>query len=180
VLQCCKRHIKEMARMRSERLRYAAYALLGAAAVVAYFWLDSDPDQIPIGAARKAVSSEDLPILQPLDTEVEQEARRDLFAFGRGDAAVETPPLPASLASDQPEPSPEKPDLLANVQAMGVVRRSDSVTVLVRVGTRLLTVGLGEPFGEGDALRVDSIEGRHVLIVDKTSGSSRNFFLSEE
>jgi hypothetical protein len=169
-----------MARMTSERLRYAAYALLGAAAIIAYFWLDSDPDQVPIGAARKAVSSEDFPILQPLDTEVEQEARRDLFAFGRGDMAVETPPLPASLTPDQPAAAPEKPDLLANVQAMGVVRRNDSVTVLVRVGARLLTVGLGEAFGEGDALRVDSIEGRHVLIVDKTSGSSRNFLLSEE
>lgn len=174
------RHVKEMARMTVERLRYAAYAVLGTAAIIAYFWLGSDPDQMPIVAARKAVSGDDLPILQPLDTEVEQEARRDLFAFGRGDAAVETPSLPASLTPDQPEPAPEKPDLLANVQAMGVVRRSDSVTVLVRVGARLLTVGLGESFGEGDALRVDSIEGRHVQIVDKTSGSSRNFLLSEE
>jgi hypothetical protein len=174
------RHVKEMARMTGERLRYAAYAILGAAAVIAYFWLGSDPDQMPIGAARKAVSGDELPILQPLDTEVEQEARRDLFAFGRGDAAVETPSLPASLTPDQPEPAPEKSDLLANVQAMGVVRRSDSVTVLVRVGARLLTVGLGESFGEGDALRVDSIDGRHVQIVDKTSGSSRNFLLSEE
>ena len=43
-----------------------------------------------------------------------------------------------------------------------------------------MTVGLGEPFGEGDALRVDSIEGRNVLIVDRTSGNSRNFHLSEE
>ena len=166
--------------MTSERLRYAAYALLVAAAVVAYFWLDSDPDQMPVEAARKAVSSEDLPILQPLDTEVEQEARRDLFAFGSGDTAAEMAPLAASLTPAEPESVPEKPDLLANVQAMGLVRRDDSVTVLVRVGTRLLTVGLGEPFGEGDALRVDSIEGRNVLIVDKTSGSSRNFRLSEE
>ena len=84
------------------------------------------------------------------------------------------------MTPDQPETALEKPDLLANVQAMGVVRRNDAVTILVRVGTRLLTVGLGEPFGEGDALRVDSIEGRNVLIVDRTSGSSRNFRLSEE
>ena len=166
--------------MTGERLRYAAYALLGAAAVIAYFWLGSNSGQMPIGAARKAVSADELPILQSLDTEVEQEARRDLFAFGRGDAAVETPSLPVSLTPDQPEPALEKPDLLANVQAMGIVRRNDSVTVLVRVGARLLTVGLGEPFGEGDALRVDSIEGRHVQIVDKISGSTRSFLLSEE
>ncbi len=166
--------------MTSERLRYAAYALLAAAAVFAYFWLNSDSDQLPVEAARRAVSSEDLPILQTLDTEVEQEARRDLFVFGGGDTAVAPPPLPASLTPDQPQPAPEKPDLLANVQAVGVVRRNNSVTVLVRVGTRLLTVALGEPFGDGDALRVNSIEGRNVLIVDKTSGSSRNFRLSEE
>jgi hypothetical protein len=158
---------------------YGAYALLVAAAVIAYFWLDSDPGQLPVETARKAIPSEDLPILQALDTEVEQEARRDLFAFGRGEPA-ETTPSQASLTPDQPETALEKPDLLANVQAMGVVRRNDAVTILVRVGTRLLTVGLGEPFGEGDALRVDSIEGRNVLIVDRTSGSSRNFRLSEE
>jgi hypothetical protein len=167
-----------MAGMTSERLRYAAYALLGAAAVVAYIWLGTDPDQMPRETVRQTAASEELPILQPLDTEMEQEARRDLFAFGRQDTAVETPLLPAGLTPDQPEP--EKPDLLANVQAIGVVRRDESVSVLVRVGTRLLTVGLGEPFGEGDALRVDSIEGRNVLIVDRSSGSSRNFRLSEE
>ncbi len=140
---------------------------------------NSDPGQLPVEAARKAIPGEDLPILQPLDTEVEQEARRDLFAFGRGEAA-ETTLSQASLTPDQPETALEKPDLLANVQAMGVVRRNDAVTILVRVGTRLLTVGLGEPFGEGDALRVNSIEGRNVLIVERTSGSSRNFRLSEE
>ena len=85
-----------------------------------------------------------------------------------------------NLAPVQREPAPDKPDLLANVQAIGLVRRNDSVTILIRVGARLLTVGLGEPFGEGDALRVDAIEGRSVLIVDRTSGTSRNFHLSEE
>ncbi len=166
-----------MAVLHSERLRYAAYALMAAAAVIAYFWLDSDPDQLPIEAARRAISSEDFPILQTLDTEVEQEGRRDLFAFGRGEPAVETTLPSSSLTVDQPDPAPEKSDLLANVQAMGVVRRNDSVTVLVRVGTRLLTVGLGEPFGEGDALRVGSIEGRNVQIVDSNSGSSRSSLL---
>ena len=159
-----------------ERLRYGAYALMAAAAFIAYFLLGSGPDQLPIEAGRRAVQSEELPILLPLDTEVEQEARRDLFAFGRGEPVGETPAV--SLAPDQPVP--DKPDLLASVQAIGVVRRNDSVTVLVRVGPRLLTVGLGESFGEGDALRVDSIEGRNVLIVDRTSGTSRNFHLSEE
>ena len=163
-----------------ERLRYGAYGLMAAAAALAYFLLGSDPDQLPIEAGRRAVQSEELPILQPLDTEVDQEARRDLFAFGRGEPVSETMTPAVSLAPDLPEPVPDKPDLLANVQAIGVVRRNDSVTVLIRVGARLLTVGLGEPFGEGDALRVDSIEGRSVLIVDRTSGNSRNFHLSEE
>jgi hypothetical protein len=162
-----------------ERLRYGAYALMAAAAALAYFLLGSDPGQLPIEGGRKAVQSEDLPILQPLDTEVDQEARRDLFAFGGGEPA-ETMTHAASLAPDQPEQGPDKPDLLANVQAIGVVRRNDTVTILIRVGARLLTVGLGEPFGEGDALRVDSLEGRNVLIVDRTSGNSRNFHLSEE
>jgi len=161
-----------------ERLRYGAYALMAAAASTAYLLLGSGSDQLPIEAGRRAVQSEELPILLPLDTEVEQEARRDLFAFGRGEPAGETMTSAVSLAPDQPVP--DKPDLLASVQAIGVVRRNDSVTVLVRVGPRLLTVGLGESFGEGDALRVDSIEGRNVLIVDRTSGTSRNFHLSEE
>jgi hypothetical protein len=107
---------------------------------------------------------------------VDQEARRDLFAFGRGEPAAETPVV--SLAPSQPEA--DKPDLLANVQALGLVRRNESVTILIRVGTRLVTVGLGESFGEGDALRVGSIEGRNVLFVDRASGNSRNFHLSEE
>lgn len=163
-----------------ERLRYAAYALMAAAAAIAYFLLGSGPDQLPGDAGRKSIQSEDLPILQPLDTEVDQEARRDLFAFGRGEGAAETMTPAVNLAPVQREPASDKPDLLANVQAIGLVRRNDSVTILIRVGAGLLTVGLGEPFGEGHALRVDSIEGRNVLIVDRTSGASRNFHLSEE
>ncbi len=159
-----------------ERLRYGAYGLMAAAASIAYLLLGSDPDQLSTEAGRRAVQSEELPILLPLDTEVEQEARRNLFAFGRGEPETTMPAV--SLAPDLLVP--DKPDLLASVQAVGVVRRNDSVTVLVRVGPRLLTVGLGEPFGEGDALRVDSIEGRNVLIVDRSSGTSRNFHLSEE
>jgi len=161
----------------SERLRYGAYALMAAAAVAAYFWLSSDPDQTAIEAARKAIPSEDLPILHALDTEVEQDARRDLFAFGGGAPGVEMTP-PAAIMPDQP--AIERPDLLASVQPMGVVRTNESITILVRVGNRLMTVGLGEPFGDGEALRVDSIQGRNVLIVDRTSGTSRNFRLSEE
>ncbi len=157
-----------------ERLRYGAYALMAAAAVVAYFVMGSDPGQLPVEAGRKAFQSEDLPILQPLDTEVDQEGRRDLFAFGRAEPVVETPAV--IQAPVQPPP----PDLLANVQAVGLVRRSDNVTILIRVGSRLLTVGLGESFGEGNALRVASIAGRNVLIVDRSSGNSRNYHLSEE
>ncbi len=169
-----------MAGFLSERMRYAAYALLAAVALIGYFWLDFDQDQSPAETARRAASTEELPILQPLDTEVEQEARRDLFAFGGGEAAMAAAPPPANLTPEPANLAPERPDLLANVQAMGVVRRQDSVTVLVRVGAQLLTVALGEPFGEGAALRVASIEGRNVQIVDKTSGASRSFRLSEE
>jgi hypothetical protein len=164
----------------SERFRYGAYAVLAAAAALAYFLLDFGPEQRPIEATRKAIQNEELPVLQPLDSEVEQEARRDLFAFGGGGSVTELILPPASSALDQSGSPAEKPSLLANVQALGVVRRSGSVTILVQVGTQLLSVGLGEPFGEGDALYVESIGGRDVVIVEKSSGNSRNFRLSEE
>ena len=44
----------------------------------------------------------------------------------------------------------------------------------------LVTVGLGEGFGAGKALRVQSTEGRQVLVVDNASNTSRTFMLSEE
>ncbi len=164
----------------SERARYGAYAVLTAVAMLAYFGLDSGPEQLPSEAARKTIQSEDLPVLQPLDSEVEQEARRDLFAFGSGGPVTEVM-LPLSGPTDQPESPPaEAPSLLANVQALGIVRRSESVTILVRVGNQLLTVGLGEPFGEGNGLHVESIEGRNIVIAERSSGNTRNFRLSEE
>ncbi len=159
-----------------ERLRYGAYALLAVAAAAAYFLLDSGPDRLQGDAGRRAAASEELPVLQAMDTEVDQEARRDLFAFGSIEVAQETIAVPASLIPSQPD----RPDPLASVQAMGVVRRDNSMTFLVRVGPRLVSVGLGQPFGDAGSLRVDSIEGSEVVIVDKTSGSSRNFRLSEE
>ncbi len=164
----------------SERFRYGAYAILAAVAAAAYFGLDSGPEQLPAEAGRKSIQIEELPVLQPLDSEAEQEARRDLFAFGSGGLVTEVILPPASSALDQSESPAEKPSLLTNVQALGIVRRSESVTILVRVGTQLLSVGLGEPFGEGDALHVESIEGRDVVIVERSSGNSRNFRLSEE
>ncbi len=164
----------------SEHFRYGAYAILAAVAAVAYFWLDSGPGQLPADVAQRTFQSEELPVLQPLDSEVEQEARRDLFAFGSGGPVTEAEPPPASSTPDQPDSSLEKPSLLASVQALGIVRRSESVTILVRVGTQLLTVGLGEPFGEGAALHVESIAGRDVVIVERSSGNSRNFRLSAE
>ena len=164
----------------SERFRYVAYAILAAAAALAYFLLGSGTEQLPIEVARKTMQNEELPVLQLLDSEVEREARRDLFAFGGGGTVTAVTLPPASFTPDQPDSQPEKPSLLANIQALGIVRRNDAVTILVRVGTQLLTVGLGEPFGEGDALHVESIEGRDVVIVERSSGNSRKFRLSEE
>ncbi len=161
----------------SERSRYGAYAVLAAVAVLAYFWLASGPEQSPMEAARKSTQTEELPVLQTLDSEVEQEAHRDLFVFGSGAPLAQAPPPPASVT---PDPETAKPSLLTSVQALGIVRRSESVTILVRVGAQLLTVGLGKSFGEGNALQVKSIRGRDVVIVEKSSGSSRNFRLSEE
>ena len=162
-----------------ERLRYVAYAALAVAAVAVYIELDQDAGQTAAGTVRRSIPAEGLPILQPLDTEAGGEARRDLFAFGGSAPAVEVVPA-VEMAPVVSEPVQEKPDLLANVQAMGAVRQNDAVTVLVRVGSRLLTVGVGEPFGDGYALYVQSVQGRNVSINDKTSGASRTFHLSEE
>ena len=161
----------------NERLRYAAYAILAALAALAYLGLGADREQLPIRTARSAIQYEELPVLQPLDTEADQEAGRDLFVFG-GRAPITETILPAPLPA--PSLTPEKPSLLFSVQALGIVRTKGSVTILVRVGTQLLTVGVGEPFGDGNALEVQSIQGRKVVVVERTSGNSRNFQLSEE
>ena len=93
------------------------------------------------------------------------------------------------MAAPPPAPEPElspaapsAPDLLSDIQVDGVVRRGNSVTVLVRLGSAPmpLTVGLGERFGTGDALVVQSVEGRRVIVFDNGSQTSRTFTLSEE
>ena len=81
----------------SERVRYAAYTLLAAIAVIAYFWLDLDPGHAPVETTRNFGQNEELPLLQSLDSDVSQESRRDLFAFVKGGPVTEPAPPAISL-----------------------------------------------------------------------------------
>ncbi len=124
---------------------------------------------------------EELPELRLLDYGVQAEGHRDLFAFVKPDRTPETA-LPASVIASMPPPRIETQDsdLLPNLKVIGLVSRSGEVTVLLQVGTTLKTVGLGEPFGAGDTLRVTAIEGRNVAIMDNIAKTSKTYLLSEE
>ncbi len=163
--------------MASERLRYLAYALVAAGAAWAYFMLDADPGQERV---RRSIQEDDLPELRLIERDTHHDTGRDLFLFAKNEGGiVETPPA----LTPPPEPldtMDRKPDRLSDVQVLGLVRRPGSAKVLVKVGTSLADVPLGEPFGEGDLLRVKSIEGPNVVIEDSSSKNSRTFTLSEE
>ncbi len=165
----------------SERLRYAAYAILAILAAAAYLLMDMGQDQPAPEAARKFIQGEGLPQLRPLENATRREPRRDLFAFGRPIEAEEqvAAPLPPEPVAAAPA-EPGAPDLLSDLQVDGVVRRGDTVEVLVHLGAAPITVRLGEPFGTGDALRVQSVEGRRVIVFNNSSRTSRTFTLSEE
>jgi hypothetical protein len=159
-----------------ERLRYGAYGITAVFAVLAYFWADAESDGTAPSAARRPISGESLPVLRLVDTETRPKAGRDLFAFVRtGPADVETPPVLAAA-----ETASGRPDLLTNLDVIGLVRRAGSVTILLHEGASLITVELGQRFGADDALSVQSIDGRQVLIVDNVSHTSRTFTLTEE
>ena len=167
----------------SERTRYAAYAAVAIVAFIGYFSLDAQTDRPAQEAARIFPQSSGLPALSLTGNDGPRGAGRDVFAFAAAAQpdAEATPilsaPEPASAAAEtvQARPSP-----LAGIEVVGFVRRSDSVTVLLRMEMALVTVGLGEGFGAGKALRVQSTEGRQVLVVDNASNTSRTFTLSEE
>ncbi len=115
-----------------------------------------------------------------MERDVQQGSRRDLFAFAKsGEGAAEAAPVIAP-APESAEVALQKPDPLSAIQVLGLVRRPNSATVLVKLGTSLLEVPLGKPFAEGDLLIVRSIEGPNVVIEDRTSKNSRTFTLSEE
>jgi hypothetical protein len=160
----------------SERLRYAAYGIAAILALIAYYLLDAETDSPVPDAAPKHSQSEGLPTLRLIDNEAGREAGRDLFSFVKASQIeVQAPAFVPAL-----RPVSRSPDLLADLQVMGLVRRAGSVTILLRDGPDLVTVELGQRFGAGDALSVQSIEGRQVLIVDNTSRTSRTFTLTEE
>jgi hypothetical protein len=159
-------------------LRYAAYGILVAGATMVYFALDSDNNQSRI--LRSPLHQEDLPELRLIERDVRQGGERDLFAFAKSNDAAPMPMPAISLASDPADAELRKPDLLSEVQVLGLVRRPDSANVLVKLGTSLLDIPLGKPFGEGDVLTVRSIEGINVVIEDKSSRASRTFTLSED
>ena len=164
-----------------ERLRYGSYAIAAVLALIAYFWLDAEPDRPTQAVARNFLENEGLPQLRLLENGTRREARRDLFAFvNHAQTELQATPIFPAPEAVTSEASPRTPDLLSNLQVMGLVRQTDSVTILVRVGTALITVGLGEQFGAGDALSVQSVEGRRVIIFDNASRTSRTFVLSEE
>jgi hypothetical protein len=169
----------------NERLRYVAYAMFAILAVAAYFWLEAREDRPAAEGARKFLQAEGLPQLRPLESAAHLEPRRDLFAYFKPAEAGIQPaaPPPASepeLAPAMPVPGP--PDLLSAVQVDGVVRQGDSVSVLIRLGDAPLpiTVTPGERFGSGEALAVQSVQGRTVIVFDNNAGASRTFVLSEE
>jgi hypothetical protein len=164
----------------NERMRYAAYAIVAVLALAVYI-LSGSPDEIPGGRTALApVQSEGLPPLRLLEAEGGREPLRDLFAFARAGGENDAPP-PVAFPVPAPTGSqPVAPDLLADIQVVGLVRHTDSITVLIHLQSRLITVGLGEKFGAGEALSVQSVEGRNVTITDSTSQKSRIFALSEE
>ncbi len=165
------------------KLRYTVYATLVVLAGGAYWLLDSGPDQPAPEAVRKFLHGEGLPRLRPLEDAGLQEPRRDLFAFSKpAEAGIQV-----AMPSLAPEPAPSAaapstPDLLSDLRVDGVVRQDNYLTVLVRLGNAPMpfAVGLGQPFGAGAALSVQSVDGRKVIVFDNTSRTSRSFILSEE
>lgn len=164
----------------SERLRYGAYAILAILAAGAYLLLGAEQRQSAPDSKRSFFQGEYLPQLRAFENAAQRDPQRDLFANSR--------PIEAGSQVISPPPAVEPgrtltsaPHLLSDVKVDGVVK-GDSVKVLVRLGPAPLpiTVGLGEPFGQDKALSVQSVEGRRVTLLDKTSHTSRVFTLSEE
>ena len=121
-----------------------------------------------------------MPELRLIERDMRQGTERDLFAYVKNIEAAAGPSPAITLLPEPTEAALHKPDLLNEVQVLGLVRRPDSATVLVKLGTSLVDVPLGKPFGEGNLLTVRSIEGPNVVIEDKSSKSARTFTLSEE
>ena len=165
----------------NERLRYAVYATFAILTVAAYFWLDAGQDQ-PVEAARKLLQTEGLPRLRPLESAAHSEPRRDLFAYFKPAETVIQPAAPPAPSEPEPAATPTVADLLSDLQVDGVVRQGNSVSVLVRLGNAPMpiTVAPGERFGTGEALDVQSVEGRTVIVFDNNAHISRTFVLSEE
>ncbi len=165
--------------------RYAAYAITAALGLAAYVWLGTAASNVPPLGGRSLPHIDKLPVLTLLDAGSGREARRDLFVYVKAVQNVDQASALRSLPDAAPAPVPvelaaPKIDLLADLKVMGIVHQPEAITVLLRIGTTIRTVAVGERFGAGAALSVQSVEGRHVKIVDNTSLASRTFTLSEE
>jgi hypothetical protein len=156
--------------------RYALYAASAVALAAVYFWLGA---QQPGGqGARLSARSEAelLPSLRSLDSAGDSRARRDLFAY----AEPERPTVAAAPPPPPVETVATKPDLLAGVTVIGVVRRENAYVIFVQSGTSIRSVRIGDRFGEQGALMVQSVQGRSVVIQDTLANFSRTYTLSEE
>jgi len=165
----------------SERLRYASYALVALGAFAGYLWLDTEGNEVqPVGIP-SAVQSDVLPEISLYASAAHRAGTRDLFAFVSFNGETEAPPqVVLPIAPDPATAGADEPDTFAGVQVMGLVRRSDAITILLREGPSLKTVALDEPFGAQGRLAVQSIQGRDVVIIDKASRRARAFTLSED
>jgi hypothetical protein len=165
-----------------ERLRYAAYAILAVLAIAAYFLMDTGQDRMGPGAARLPGPGEGLPWLRTFEGTGQREARRDLFAYGGATPGEAEPPPPPPVIEQAVAPPPAIADPLSGIRVDGLVRQRGVTMVLVRLPTAPIpiTVALGERFGAGDALSVQSVEDRKVTVFNNSMQTSRIFTLSEE
>ncbi len=161
-------------------LRYAAYAIVTLAVLAAYILLGTEADQ-PTGPARRGqMQTASLPELSLFESDARREPRRDLFAFASA-GAIQEQPAPVFAPQDiQDGIAAREPDLLAGLTVFGIVRHSDTISILLNPGNGLTSVELGERFGPQGALAVQSVEGRNVIVADTVSKKSRVFTLSEE
>ncbi|ADP71061.1 hypothetical protein Rvan_1819 [Rhodomicrobium vannielii ATCC 17100] len=170
-----------MALSMGERLRYAAYGLVALGAFAGYLWLETEENEVQRAGIAEAVPSDTLPEIGLYASAAHRAGIRDLFAFVSFNGETEAPPqVVLPIAPDPVMARADEPDSFSGVQVMGLVRRSDTITILLREGPSLKTVALDEPFGAQGRLAVQSVQGRDVVIIDKASRRARAFTLSED
>jgi hypothetical protein len=172
---------KGMTLSMSERLRFAVYALIALGAIAGYVWLDTAEMEIRAAGKPNLVQSDAFPEIKLYTSTAQRTGTRDLFSFVSFNGETEAPPqIDLPIAPDPAMATADEPDSFVGVQVMGLVRRSDTITILLREGPSLKTVALDEPFGAQGRLAVHSIQGRDVVVIDKASRKARTFTLSED